>query len=60
MQVLVLTCIQVLFTATTTTITMYAILDLILLNADTDTYDVSTHAMQVGMVHGKKNLTQVQ
>ncbi len=34
-----LTCIQVLFNATTTT-TMYAILDLILLNADTY---VSTH-----------------
>jgi hypothetical protein len=30
-----LTCIQVLFNATTTTSTMYAILDLILLNADT-------------------------
>ncbi len=35
-----LTCIQVLFNATTTTITKYAILDLILLNADTY---VSTH-----------------
>ena len=37
-----LTCIQVLFNATitTTTTTKYAILDLILLNADTD---VSTH-----------------
>ena len=35
---IMLTCIQVLFNATTTT--TYAILDLILLNADTD---VSTH-----------------
>ena len=35
---IMLTCIQVLFNATTTT--KYAILDLLLLNADTD---VSTH-----------------
>ena len=32
---ILLTCIQVLFNATTTTTTKYAILDLIVLNADT-------------------------
>ena len=38
---IMLTCIQVLFNATTTT--KYAILDLILLNADTDVSTCSTN-----------------
>ncbi len=50
----VLTCIQVLFTATTTTTTMYAILDLILLNADT--YVSTTFSQALILISNYLNL----